>query len=90
MAMIKEPMPSQNAHWRDSARAARFFIIDAKAAFPIFLFLLHIRIWTFVLAVAVTFFFTFLNRFGYSIAVFLRITRAFFAGPRKIAVPWWI
>lgn len=90
MAMIKEPTPSSNAHWRDSARAARFFIIDAKAAFPIFLFLLHIRLWTFVLAVIVTFFFTLLNRFGYSVEVFLRIGRSFLAGPRKIAVPWWL
>jgi intracellular multiplication protein IcmT len=37
---------SSTAHWRDSARSARFLMVDARAAFPIFLFLMHIRIWT--------------------------------------------
>ena len=81
---------SSNAHWRDSARSARFFIIDAQAAFPVVLFLLHIRLWTFIIAIAATFFFTILNRFGYSVIVFLRFTRTFFAGSRKMAIPWWM
>lgn len=37
------------SHWRDSARSARFFMVDARAAFPIFLFLMHIRVWTGIL-----------------------------------------
>lgn len=82
--------PSPNAHWRDSARPARFFIVDAKAAFPILLFLIHITIWTFVVAMIAMLFFTTINRFGFSVEVFLRILRAFFAGKRKIAIPWWM
>lgn len=82
--------PSQNAHWRDSARPARFFIVDAKAAFPIFLFLVHIAVWTLVVAVIAMLFFTTINRFGYSVEVFLRIFRGFFAGKRKTAIPWWM
>lgn len=81
--------PSAYAHWRDSARPAKFFIIDAKAAFPVFLFLLHIRLWTFIIAILATLFFTMLNRFGYSIAVFLRYGRTFVGGRRKMAIPWW-
>lgn len=83
------PMPSPDAHWRDSARPAKFLIIDAKAAFPIFLFLLHIKLWTFIIAVLATLFFTMLNRFGYSVEVFLRYARAVVAGRRKMAIPWW-
>lgn len=83
-------LPTQNAHWRDSARSAQFFIFDAKAAFPLLLFLLHIKLWTFILAVSAMFFFTILNRFGYSTIVFLRCARSFFAGKRKIALPWWM
>ncbi|MDR1057019.1 MAG: IcmT/TraK family protein [Coxiellaceae bacterium] len=83
------PAPTENAHWRDSARVAKFFFIDAKAAFPIFLFLIHIRFWTFILALIIMIFFTVLNRFGYSVEVFLRIFRSIFAGPRKLAIPWW-
>jgi intracellular multiplication protein IcmT len=85
--MIQKPSPT--AHWRDSARPARFFIIDAKAAFPIFLFLLHIKLWTFTLAVIAMLFFTFLNRFGFGVEVFLRSLRSFFAGSKKMAIPWW-
>jgi len=81
--------PTINASWRDSARPAKFFIIDAKAAFPIFLFLLHIAWWTFFVAILTTLFFTALAKFGYTMEVFLRIVRSVLAGPRKLAVPWW-
>lgn len=81
--------PPAGAHWRDSARTARFFFIDAKAAFPIFLFLVHIRIWTFILALTIMVFFTILNRFGYGVEVFWRILRSMLAGPRKVVIPWW-
>ena len=81
--------PTENAHWRDSARSARFLFIDAKAAFPIFIFLMHIRWWTFFLALSFMMFFTMINRFGYSLEVFGRMFRGFLSGPRKIAIPWW-
>jgi intracellular multiplication protein IcmT len=77
------------AHWRDSARNPRFFLIDARAAFPLLLFLLHIRWWTFFLAVGVMTFFGLLERYGFSLSVFLRWLRFTLAGPRKIAIPWW-
>lgn len=77
------------AHWRDSARSVRFFIWDGKNAFPMLLFLLHIRLWTFVVAVLATLFFTLLNRYGFSIEVFFRWFRGIIAGRRKIAIPWW-
>lgn len=83
-------MASTNqAHWRDSARSVRFFIWDGKTAFPMLLFLLHIRIWTFVVALIAMLFFTVLNRYGFSIDVFLRWFRNLIAGRRKAAIPWW-
>jgi intracellular multiplication protein IcmT len=88
--MLPGMEPSPTANWRDSARPARFFIVDAKAAFPILLFLMHIRLWTFIVAVVAMLFFTMLNKFGYSIEVFLRILRSFFGGNRKVAIPWWM
>lgn len=78
-----------DSHWRDSARSARFFLVDARAAFPLFLFLLHIRTWTFVLAIVSMLFFATLERYGFTVPVFLRWLRAFLAGPRKVATPWW-
>ncbi len=82
--------PSSDAHWRDSARPARFFVVDAQAAFPLLFFLLHIEWWTFVLAGLAMSFFTALNRFGFSVAVFGRLFRSFLAGKRKGATPWWL
>ncbi len=82
--------PTPNAHWRDSARPARFLIFDAKAAFPLLLFLIHIRMWTFIVAVVAMSFFTLLNKYGFSVEVFLRWFRSLLAGPRKMAIPWWM
>jgi intracellular multiplication protein IcmT len=88
MAVIRTPSPE--AHWRDSARPAKFFIFDARAAFPMLLFLLHIKLWTFIVAVIAMLFFTLLNRYGFSVIVFLRWLRGALAGRRKFAIPWWI
>jgi intracellular multiplication protein IcmT len=83
-------LPPSDAHWRDSARTPKFFFFDAKAAFPLLLFFLHIQLWTFIVAIAAWLFFTYLNYYGFSIEVFLRWIRSFFAGKRKIATPWWM
>lgn len=77
------------AAWRDTARPAKFFIVDYRAAFPLLLFLLHIRFWTFGLAIAVVCCLYGLERYGYTVPVFLRILRCWFAGPRKCSRPWW-
>jgi intracellular multiplication protein IcmT len=77
------------AHWRDSARNVRLFFLDFRACFPLLILLFHIRLWTFILAVAATGFFTALERYGFSLGVFLRWFRSFMAGNRKIAQPWW-
>lgn len=77
------------AHWRDSARSVRLFFLDFRACFPLLILLFHIRWWTFILAVVATIFFTALERYGFTLVVFLRWLRAFIAGNRKIAQPWW-
>ena len=76
-------------HWRDSARTARFFGIDARAAFPLLLLLLHIRLWTFVICVVFTLFFAAIERYGFSVVVFGRWLRCAITGPRKMSCPWW-
>lgn len=80
---------SPSAHWRDSARSARFFLVDARAAFPIFLFLMHIKVWTGILVIVSAVFFGILEHYGFTVPVFLRWLQLFFAGPVKFAIPWW-
>ena len=80
---------SPTAHWRDSARIARFFGVDARAAFPIFVFLMHIRVWTAVTVLVSAIFFGILERYGFSLPVFFRWVRTFLSGPLKSSQPWW-
>ncbi len=82
-------MPSPDASWRDSARYPRFFIFDSRAVFPFMLWLLHMKIWTFVVALIAMAFFSLLLRFGFTVSTFLRWARAKIAGSRKAAKPWW-
>lgn len=76
------------AHWRDSARTPMFFMVDAYSAIPLFLFLLHIRLWTFLLACSVCAFFMLLNKFGFKMPIFFRWIRAFVAGNIRSARSW--
>jgi intracellular multiplication protein IcmT len=81
---------TEGSHWRDSARPAKFFFIDARASFPVILFLVHIRLWTFIVAMIMMLFFTVLNHFGYGVGVFFRIFKCVLSGSRKMAIPWWV
>ncbi|MGD9592082.1 MAG: IcmT/TraK family protein [Candidatus Berkiella sp.] len=76
------------AHWRDSGRIPKFFFMDAYSAIPLLLFLLHIRLWTFALACCVCLFFVILNRFGFSLPIFVRWLRSFVAGKDRYARTW--
>lgn len=85
---MRQPKP--DAHWRDSARPAKLWVFDARAAFPLLMFIVHIRMWTFVVALSTMVFLSILNHYGFSVIVFARWLRSFLAGRRKIAVPWWM
>ncbi|MFT4058659.1 MAG: IcmT/TraK family protein [Legionella sp.] len=80
---------AETAHWRDSARSARFLLVDARAAFPLFLFLMHIRVWTGVLVLVSAVFFGIIEHYGFTVPVFLRWIRSSLAGNLKSAQPWW-
>lgn len=79
-----------DTHWRDSARSIKFFIWDGRAAFPVVIFFLHMTLWTLGLTVFLITFFSILNRYGFTPIIFLRWFRSFLAGPRKMAVPFWM
>ncbi len=78
-----------DAHWRDSARTARFFMVDSRAAFPLLLFILHWRLWTFCLAAFCITIFAALERYGFTVPVFKRALISWLGGPRKMSAPWW-
>ncbi len=78
-----------DTHWRDSARVPRFFVVDARAAFPLVLFILHISLWTFIIALVFMLFFSTIERFGFTVKIFFRWLKSFLAGPHKTCSPWW-
>ena len=86
---MSDQFPS-TAHWRDSSREVKFFMIDSKAAFPFVIFLMHMRTWTFFLAVTMMLFFGVLARFGFTVSVFRRWIKSFIAGSRRFSRPWWV
>lgn len=80
---------NSEVHWRDAARSPKFFGIDGKAAIPLMFFLLHMRLWTFVLTLSCAIFFAILSHFGFSFRVFLIRVRGVLGGRHKVARPWW-
>lgn len=79
----------ENTHWRDASRPARFFFMDAKAAFPLILFLLHISWLTFWIALVCTLFFASLEHFKISLPVLWRLSLSYLAGEARFSKPWW-
>lgn len=77
------------AFWRDSARSPRFFMVDAMAAIPLVIFMLHIRMWTLYVAIGTMIFFGILERFNFTVPVFMRFARSFLAGSVRVARPAW-
>ena len=75
-------------HWRDSSRTPKFFFLDAYSALPLLVFMLHIRLWTFIICCAICGFFALLNRFGFTLPVFGRWLKTFFGGKERSARPW--
>lgn len=66
---------NNQGNWRNTARPARFLGLDAKATFPVFIWMCRVAWWTFFIAVASILFFWFLERFGYNVTVLYRMIR---------------
>jgi len=72
-------------HWRNTQKPARFFALDARAFVAILVFLLHARLWTFVLALTIMLAFWFLERRGLTFEASLRALRSWILGKKRPA-----
>ncbi|WP_440993251.1 IcmT/TraK family protein [Cysteiniphilum litorale] len=77
-------MSNLDAHWRDSARTPKFFVIDAQVFIPIVLCLFHFRLWTVFLCAVVAIILIVLNYFKLNIKDFLQLLRELIVGREKI------
>jgi intracellular multiplication protein IcmT len=75
--------------WRYTGRPVMLFVLDARAAFPLLLFVVWWAWWTFYLAVASMVFFTVINWFGLTVPAFFRMARRLIVGPVRPAVACW-
>jgi intracellular multiplication protein IcmT len=74
-------------HWRNTARPVRFFNIDYRAGIFVFIFLMHIRWYTFALLITVFVGLLILERRGLTLPVAMRRLRVWFLGKRRPALP---
>lgn len=81
--------PSDLAHWRDSARAPRFFIIDANIIWPMFIFLFAMSMRTTILLIVSALFLLALERTNFTIIKFIRYVYVFIGGQMRYRQGWW-
>jgi len=72
-------------HWRNTQKPARFFALDARAFVAILVFLVHARLWTFILALSVMLLFWVFERRGLTFEASLRAMRSWIIGRKRPA-----
>lgn len=76
-------MSNNKNKWYNTARNPKFFIVDAKVAIFIVIFLVHMRMETFGLLILVFIFFYLLEMKKINFKIFLKLVRIFFSGKVK-------
>ena len=72
-------------HWRNTMRPVRFFAFDSRAVIGILMVIMHVRTWTFMLAlIGISCFFV-AERAGYDFDSSLRRIRSYIVGPKRPA-----
>jgi len=73
-------------HWRNTQKPARFFMLDARAFAAMFLFLIHMHVWTFAVAVVTMLVFWIFERRGLTFESAIRAMRSWGLGTRRPAL----
>lgn len=71
--------------WRETHKQVRLFVFDGRLSIVFLLMLMHIKWWTFILALSVTSVMYFFETKGISADSIFRALRAFFSGRRRTA-----
>lgn len=74
-----------NWHWRNSFRPARFFNLDARAAWPFVILLIYFRPISLFLTISITVIFYLLERKGLTFPAALRSLRVWLVGRERPA-----
>ena len=75
--------------WRNTMLPIRIYIADARALIPMMVVLVHIRLWTFYIALAGIAVFAVLEWLGLTYPAAVRTVRRLIVGRRRSAIPAW-
>jgi intracellular multiplication protein IcmT len=75
--------------WRNTMLPVRIWVADARALIPLLVVLVHIRLWTFYIALGGIALFAVLEWFGLTFPAAMRTLRRWIVGPRRPAIPAW-
>ena len=78
-------MFGQPVYWRETMRPAKFLIFDSRAVLVLLPTLMHLRLWTLILAISTMFMFWYFERKGVSADSILRFARARLIGSKRSA-----
>jgi len=73
-------------HWRNTQKPARFFMLDARAFAAMFLFLVHMKLWTFAIASTTMLVFWIFERRGLTFEAAIRAMRVWLLGAKRPAL----
>jgi len=86
--MAVEYETEMDYHWRNTMKPVRFFMLDARVAIFLMLFIVHMRMWTFLTFVFVCVFFWLLERRGLGFGAAMRTFRTWILGKKRPAWLW--
>jgi len=75
--------------WRNTGLPVRIFMLDARACFPVLLFVIKWTWITFYIAVIGISFFSAISFFGLTLPAVIRLIRRVLVGATRPAVPSW-
>jgi intracellular multiplication protein IcmT len=82
-------MPDTSAHWRDSARRAKFFIVDANIIWPLLIFLISMGVRTGILLGSSLVFFLLMEKFNFTLKKVYRYCFVIIVGHIRYRKGWW-
>ena len=75
--------------WRNTMLPVRVYVVDARGLIPLMVVLVHIRVWTFYVALGGIAVFTALEWLGLTFPAAVRTVRRWIVGSRRAAIPAW-
>jgi intracellular multiplication protein IcmT len=75
--------------WRDTGKPVKVGMLDARACFPLLVFIVYWSWTTFYIALIGVIFFSVISWAGMTVPATIRMVRRFLVGPFRPAVPAW-